>query len=354
MKVSLIYSTPNYHKLVERAARRCYDSFHKCNLDSHRFIRGIMKKGHLSVAGHGNIVLAVNTLDKNGYFDILDSLVTFKEINNYIRWSRDDNSNWDIVISMNILTYLDVFTGLHENPHSFDHFNRAKEGDLFKAITEAILDVPDLRWFVDHEYELEGSVNPYLTDATDLLLPTVLSSDYASLKNKGLTDYELDIHSTVTVEIVSDRAMSLQDARHSDMMGRSEISQRYVTMSNFQYRTPMGINSNEVFDVELDVDADGKSTATRAMTYDDMMNTIKAFYNSIFNHYKNKKIPELRAKEMARSVLPNATYTTYIDTRPLRQWKHFFKLRDDVHAQNEKQQDAKALLKAFRDVGIPV
>lgn len=346
MNVELLYSTPQYHKLVEYAARRCYDSFGRCGLESHEFIRGIMKKGHLSIAGHGNIVLAINDIDRDDYHDILDSLATFKEINNYIRWSRDDRSKWDFVISMNILTYLDLFNGLHSNNHDFSHFSRAKDGRLFKEITAAILNVPYLRWFADEDYVIEGSENPYLTNKTDLLKPTVMSSDYTALKEKGLTDYELDMHSTITVEIVSDRAMSLQDARHTDMMGRSEISQRYVTMSNFKYRIPIGLEDDTIIYTEA-----GGLIEVR---YADIIATIAQSYDKIREWAEGQGYSKLRAKEIARSVLPNATYSTYIDTRPLRQWKHFFHLRDDKHAQNEKQQDAQALLTAFRGAGIPV
>ncbi|ALA07274.1 putative thymidylate synthase ThyX [Brevibacillus phage SecTim467] len=346
MHVTLLYSTPQYHKLVEFAARRCYESFDKCGEESHKFIRGIMKKGHLSIAGHGNIVFGLKFVDKDDRHDILESLVTFKEINNYIRWSRDHRSQWDIVVSFNILTYLDIFFGLKTNSKSFPHFTKAKEGELFKSLTNSIFNVPALRWFADDQFHIDGGENPYLNRDTDLLKPTVMSSDYIALKEIGLTDYELDMHTTLTVEIVSDRAMSLQDARHTDMMGRSEISQRYVTMSNFQYRTPTGLENETVIYTEAD--------GLLQVKYRDIMDTIALSYDKIREWAEANGHNKLRAKELARSVLPNATHSTYIDTRPLRQWRHFFKLRDDVHAQNEKQQDAQALLTAFRGVGIPV
>jgi thymidylate synthase ThyX len=319
--------------LVEYAARRCYDSFGKCGLDSHNFVRGIMKKGHLSIAGHGNIVLGLSDVDKNTYHDILESLVTFKEINNYIRWSRDPQSKFDFVLSMNVLTFTDIA-------------NKGVDTLLFHLISDAVLKVPSLRWFADSGYQIEGSENPYLNADTDLLKPTVLSSDYIALKEQGLTDYELELHTTITVEIVSDRAMSLQDARHTDMMGRSEISQRYVTMSDFKYRTPVGLTPHDVIYSE--------AGGLIEVTYGDIMSTIALSYDKIMEYAEANGHNKLRAKELARSVLPNATYSKYIDTRPLRQWKHFFKLRDDVHAQNEKQQDALALLSAFRSVSIPV
>lgn len=346
MKIALLYSTPDYHKLVEYAARRCYDSFSKCGADSHNFIRGIMKKGHLSIAGHGNIVFGLSDIDKEGKIDVTYALAAFKEINNFIRWSSDPSSQWDYVVSMNALTLTDIMRGLTENRLDFPHFDEALNSELFKGIIEAVSVVPSLRFFTDKTYAIEGSDNPYLDHETDLLNPTVLSADYTALKNAGLTDYELDLHSTVTVEIVSDRAMSLQDARHVDMMGRSEISQRYVSMENFKYRVPVGMSADDVIYTE--------AGGLIEIRYRDIMDTIAISYEKIMEYAKAQGLNALRAKELARSVLPNATYSTYIDSRPLRQWKHFFHLRDDKHAQNEKQQDAQALLTAFRGVGVPV
>lgn len=342
MKTTLIYSTPQYHKLVEYAARNCYDSFNKCDTDSHKLVRGIMKKGHLSIAGHGNIVFVLSDVTPDQELELLDSLVTFKELNNYIRWTREGRH----VVSMSILTYLDIVNGVSLKGEEGNHFNRAKESRIFRDMVQAVLEVPALRWFADSTYLIEGSENPYLTAQSDLLKPAILSSDYVALKELGLTDYELDIHSTITVEIVSDRAMSLQDARHTDMMGRSEISQRYVSMSDFKYRVPVGLEKTDVIYTE--------ANGLIEVTYADIMGTIADSYDKIMEYAKGLGHNQLRAKELARSILPNAIYSKYIDTRPLKQWKHFFKLRVDNHAQNEKQQDAKALLEAFASVGIKI
>lgn len=344
MRVELLYYTPAYHKLVEYCARRCYDSFDKCGTESHKLVRGIMSKGHLSVAGHGNIVFGV-TADPDWRFtmslsdvlsDIHNSLVLMKERNNFIRWtSYKEGSKFDFVVSMNVLTFIQAVL-----PASRKYNDR-----LADLMRDEVDKVDTLRWFYDKDLTLEGFENPYLESNPDLLRPHILVSDYEALKAAGLTDEELDVHATVTAEIVSDRAMSLQDARHKDMLARSEISQRYVDFNNFQYRTPNGIDRDKEFYVqELDM----------FMTFDDMMAVINGFYRAIQSEQEEAGVNKLRAKEQARSVLPNATLSHYIDTRPLRQWKHFFALRDDVHAQNEKQDDAKALIRAFKSVGISI
>lgn len=346
MEITLLYSTPHYHKLVEYAARRCYASFDKCNLDSHKLVRSILGKGHLSVSGHGNIVLGFSSIDDNEEYGILDSLVTFKEINNYIRWSRDKSSRFDIVVSFNILTFTDVQKFMESGSGEAQPHTSIDTINLYLKIKDKLREIPALRWFLDKDYIIEGSENPFLSSDTDLLKPTVLSSDYAALTDAGLTDYELDVHSTITVEIVSDRAMSLQDARHSDMMCRSEISQRYVSMKDFRYRIPEGLSNDDVIYTELG--------GALEIKYSDILETIAISYDKLMDYAKAAGNGKLRAQEIARSILPNNTYTTYIDTRPLKQWKHLIHLRDDKHAQNEKQKDTQSLIKAFRDVGISV
>ncbi|MFF2017204.1 FAD-dependent thymidylate synthase [Paenibacillus sp. NPDC058177] len=333
METRLVYSTPDYHKLVEYIALRCYDDFEKSKVEIHKLMRDIMKKEHMNIINHGNIVFTISSVYGVNYHDILDSLVSLKEYNNNIRWSRDPQSNWDFVISLNILSFIDLSLSCNENK-------------LLQHLMNKLFIVPSLRWFVENTYQIEGSDNPYLQNDTDHLQPTVLSSDYIALKELGLTDYELEMHTTVTVEIVSDRAMLLQDACHSDMLGRSEISQRNVSMSDFKYYVPTGLSNTDVIYSEAD--------GLIQVTYGDIMHTIALSYDKVMAFCESRGDSKLRAKELASSILPNAIYSRYIETRPLKQWKHLFKLRDDVHTLNEKQKNAQALLTAFRRVGVPV
>ena len=52
----LLHYTKDIHKLIEFTGRTCYQSYDKVNEESHKMLRGIMGKGHLSVASVGNIV----------------------------------------------------------------------------------------------------------------------------------------------------------------------------------------------------------------------------------------------------------------------------------------------------------
>ena len=53
------------------------------------------------------------------------------------------------------------------------------------------------------------------------------------------------------------------------------------------------------------------------------------------------------AREQARMILPLCTKTKIYMTGPIRSWIHFFKLRDDAHAQKEIQLVAKEGKKIF-------
>lgn len=346
MNIELIYHTPHYPKLVERAARRCYNSFHKCDATSHKMVRGIMEKGHLSVAGHGNIVFKIENINPDNEGKLKDFLLFAKEKNNFIRWTIRDR----YVVSMNILTFIE---GVLENERLFDNPIRDR---LLEIVNEHL----ELRWFYDKDVEIRAYENPYLKKGfAELGKPLVLVSDYLALKEAGLTEEELDYHSTITVEICTDRAMSFQDARHKDMMGRSEMSQRYVTLSKFEYRIPKELEDESItligFEEEWEDGGPFASLSGMSVTFDDMMKLDRVFYKSIYTHcVEKKKLHKLRAKELARPKLPNACSTWYIDTRPLLQWRHYFKLRDDKHAQDEKQTDAKVLKEAFQKVGVPI
>ena len=200
MKVGLIYSTPDYHKLVEMTARECYQSYSKLSDTSESFIKGIMAKGHISVASVGNIVFGVTGFTGLEEFTgVLSDLMTMKEINNFIRWtSPDSKKNPDtqigVVVSMNMLTFLDINNHIDE----YDHNTK-----LFDSMKRLIHRVPELSWFIDGKKTPPPKENRYTSKGEpELYSPVVLTEDYTALKAKGLTDYELDIHATVYCKLI--------------------------------------------------------------------------------------------------------------------------------------------------------
>lgn len=61
----------------------------------------------------------------------------------------------------------------------------------------------------------------------------------------------------------------------------------------------------------------------------------------------NKLLDNNVSREMARMVLPQNLYTTFIATGNLRNWLHFIELRSDHHAQWEIRQYSDAILHKF-------
>lgn len=328
MQVKLIYNTPSYHKLVEAVARNCYQSYDKVGDDSHRFIKSIMKKGHLSIASVGNIVFKLSDFESlEDYHVCIRELMVYKEINNMIRWTgigQMEDSHGHIIVSMNLLTLIDISKGLD----SFCSFDSST--GLFRMMMEEVNRVTCLAWFFNEE-DICGSENVYLRKRASVDDPVIMTEDYTSLKALGLTGYELDIHSTVTVNFVTDRSIGLQLWRHSDMAGGTELSQRYVNRENAEYRLPCVEGQK---DVNTALDVHMKYSITT--------------YNAIYEGLVAEGMNHGRAKEIARAVLPNALQTEIIQCRPLRQWKYLFSLRLTPHAQKECRSDVSAIAEGFK------
>lgn len=332
-RVDLLYFTEQYPKLVEMVARQCYQSFDKVSETSHSFIRSIMSKGHLSVASVGNMVFGVKNADEQVYLDLLK----MKEVNNFIRWTitaTDSKHNYPIIISMNMLTFLDI-------KNSVDDGNVIP---FFWELFELTNETPILAWFYDRSVEIEPKLNEYIHKPTpEVEVPVMMSEDYTALKNAGFSDHELMIHATVTINYMTDRATGLQFWRHGDMTGGTELSQRYVNRGTAQFREMIGFESDSDQTDDLN----------------DLRKKLKSFYEQTNQNY-NDLLVEMadlgvhaaRAKEVARSILPNAIVTQIIQCRPLRQWKHFFHLRDSNHAQKEAQADARSMKQLFEKHGI--
>ena len=137
MNVKLIYHTKDYHKLVESVMRICYQSYDKENENSHKSVRAIMAKGHLSIASVGNMVFELEFNNKN-YSDMLEDLAHMQEINQFIKWTTpysSKNDNGRLLVSMNMLTFLDLYKNIDMN----DNHN-----ETFYYMLEEVNKVPEL------------------------------------------------------------------------------------------------------------------------------------------------------------------------------------------------------------------
>ncbi|KZR57536.1 FAD-dependent thymidylate synthase [Pseudobacillus badius] len=358
MKIGLIHYTPAYHKLVEMTARECYQSYSKLSESSENFIKGILAKGHISIASTGNIVFGISGFSGlQEYAGVMTDLMVMKEINNYIRWTMaDSKKNPDtkigIIVSMNLLTFLDI----NKEIGSYEVSTTLWEG--FKRVVSR---VPELNWFLDDKTKLEPKENPYTAKGEPTLgNPVILSEDYTALKEKGLTDYELDIHATITMNLKVDRATGLQIWRHADMTGGTELSQRYVDRSAAEYRKMVDFEVGNYPDFSKYMEKYNVSEKKAKEVYDYLVERLNKNIDDQIEFYTDMRddlimlgVRQGRAKEIARAALPNALTTKIINCRPLRQWKHFLKLRDTNHAQKEVRSDAQSIKTAFDRLGIP-
>lgn len=350
MQVKLIHHTPNYHKLVETVARVCYQSYNKDDEKSHNFIKAIMAKGHISVASVGNMVFEFETTQENAFGDIaiiVMDLVTMHEITQFIKWSFPDekkNLSQRVLISMNMLTFLDVY----KEKDSYEWASNLL--DLIIAETDK---VPYLKWFYDKSVQLDESPNEYTAKGMPTLYnPMVLDEDYTALKALGLNDYELGIHAQITLNFISDRAAGLQFWRH--WAGGCELSQRYVERGNAEFREMVGLA--DYIEKFIDEHKGDVLTQQIAMNLKSILYCAKenviGDYESIIKICKKLGIRKNRAKEIARSILPNNITTQIIQSRPYRNWQHLFNLRDTNHAQAEIREDVKAMKQLLSEMKV--
>ena len=152
-------------------------------------------------------------------------------------------------------------------------------------------------------------------------------------------------HAFMTLEIETSKAIGIQLIRHRSFTFQ-EFSQRYQDV---------GILDNMFEDVELRKQAtDNRQSSTEefdplidGFEYGGVNFPIDA--NSLIKRHLIQSQRLYRdlieagvAREQARMILPLCTKTKIYMTGPIRSWIHFFKLRDDAHAQKEIQLVAKA------------
>lgn len=127
-------------------------------------------------------------------------------------------------------------------------------------------------------------------------------------------------HPSATFEINGiSRACSHQLVRHR-LASYSQESQRYVDMSSPEWVLPSAIVEN----------------SQARVIWDGIARDVKDAYQAL----RDLGI----RKEDARFTLPNATATRIVVTMNFRQWRHFFRMRCDKHAQWEIREVANSIL----------
>lgn len=148
-------------------------------------------------------------------------------------------------------------------------------------------------------------------------------------------------HATIGVRLICDRGVTHEIVRHR-IASYSQESTRYCNYSKGKF--------------------DSEITFIRPwwMDADDLQDgQPKAFAESWINACANAEQAYMRmigqgaTPEAARAVLPNSLKTEIAITMNLREWRHFFRLRCDIHAHPDMRLCANMLLKAFREA-VPV
>jgi len=141
-------------------------------------------------------------------------------------------------------------------------------------------------------------------------------------------------HESVTVHFIVDRGISHEIVRHR-LASYSQESTRYANYSQDKFGReitvikPFFFDGNDKGESDWDQGCDDAESAYMYM------------------------LDAGRTSQEARSVLSNSTKTELVMTANLREWRHFFKLRADVHAHPQMQQVAIPLLSYFKQ-SLPI
>jgi thymidylate synthase (FAD) len=141
-------------------------------------------------------------------------------------------------------------------------------------------------------------------------------------------------HGSITLRIVTDRAMLAQITRHRHFSFSVE-SQRYVNYTKQKF----GNEITFIKPLELTVGTYPYNVWGGAME-----NAERDYFELISEGCK---------PEVARSVLPNSTKTEIVMTGNVRSWRQFLQLRTSGHAQKDVQHLAKLIHEAIVSNGVP-
>lgn len=141
-------------------------------------------------------------------------------------------------------------------------------------------------------------------------------------------------HEKITVRIICDRGVTHEIVRHR-IASYSQESTRYCNYSNDKF-------GNEL-------------TFIKPCFWNDEDINMKIWKESMsFIEKKYFEMINSGAKpEQARSILPNSLKSEIVVTMNLREWRHFFKLRNSPSAHPQMREVAGMILKAFKEI-LPV
>ena len=130
------------------------------------------------------------------------------------------------------------------------------------------------------------------------------------------------------------RSLTHELVRHRAGMSYSQLSQRYVDKVSFV--RPPGIKPDSSAELVWT-----SNIALALASYESLIETLE---HNDFADIDNPTLRRKRARETARSVLPNCTETKIFVTGNARAWRHFLEMRGSIHADAEIQRLAFAVL----------
>lgn len=136
-------------------------------------------------------------------------------------------------------------------------------------------------------------------------------------------------HISITVKIICDRGISHEIVRHR-IASYSQESTRYCNYSS-------GSFGNEL-------------TLIRPFFWEEASEKYQVWLNSmkVAEDAYIALIDLGASPQEARSVLPNSLKTEIVVTMNLREWRHFFKMRTDIHAHPQMREISIPMLKEFQ------
>ena len=135
------------------------------------------------------------------------------------------------------------------------------------------------------------------------------------------------------------RSLTHELVRHRAGFGFSQLSQRFVDESECSFVEPEAIAADpELHRIWLEA-IQASQTA-----YRELADRLAATYKDI----PDKTLRRKKAREAARSVLPNATETKIFVTANARAWRHFIEMRGDAAADVEIRRLAIAVCKLLK------
>lgn len=194
--------------------------------------------------------------------------------------------------------------------------------------------------------------------------------------NKAYVDHILEVgHGSVLEHAVFSllitglsRSLTHELVRHRAGFGYSQLSQRFVDESDCEFVEPQVIAEDpELHQIWLEAVASAQESykklsdglaakLAQSKPKEIFFKPVKpadgmyvkqsdGFAAKIIDTALHRK----RAREAARSVLPNATETKIFMTGNARAWRHFIEMRGSIHADAEIQRLAVAVLDKLRD-----